>query len=192
MPLYLFSILAAPKWVLKEIKTLQRSFLWGSSGLKRKWALVKWETACLPKKGGGIGLRDPSHNNAVMGAWIWWKWLTKSLKPWASLWTAKYAGNCPMEELIRISETSAVSIMWNSAKQHKNLIQQHSFWEVKNGSNARFWEDSWQQMPKLRDLFPPNHLLEQDMQPHDTIRNFWCNSSHQDYREWLKATQILR
>ena len=96
-----------------------------------------------------------------------------------------------MEELIRISETSTGSIMWNSAKQHKNLIQQHSFWEVKNGSNARFSEDSWQQMPKLRDLFPPNHLLEQDMQPHDTVRNFWHNSSHQDYREWLKATQIL-
>lgn len=28
MPLYLFSILAAPKWVLKELIFLQRSFLW--------------------------------------------------------------------------------------------------------------------------------------------------------------------
>eukprot|EP00253_Pinus_taeda_P030238 PITA_30238 len=41
MPLYLFSILAAPKWVLKGIKQLQRNFLWGSSGPNRKWALVK-------------------------------------------------------------------------------------------------------------------------------------------------------
>ena len=30
------------------------------------------------------------------------------------------------------------------------------------------------------------------MQPKNTVRNFWCNSSHQDYRELLKATQILR
>lgn len=30
MPLYLFSILAAPKWVLKTIRNLQRNFLWGS------------------------------------------------------------------------------------------------------------------------------------------------------------------
>ena len=29
MPLYLFYVLAAPKWVLKDIKTLQRYFLWG-------------------------------------------------------------------------------------------------------------------------------------------------------------------
>eukprot|EP00253_Pinus_taeda_P011590 PITA_11590 len=70
MPLYLFSILSAPKWVLKELKTIQRAFLWGSKGLHRKWALVKWETTCLPKKGGGIGLRDPTHSNAVMGARI--------------------------------------------------------------------------------------------------------------------------
>eukprot|EP00253_Pinus_taeda_P003177 PITA_03177 len=58
MPLYLFSIMAAPKWVLKSIKQLQRNFLWGSSGPNRKWALVKWEKACLPKNTGGIGLRD--------------------------------------------------------------------------------------------------------------------------------------
>jgi len=31
MLLYLFSILAAPKWVLKEIKHIQRSFLWVNS-----------------------------------------------------------------------------------------------------------------------------------------------------------------
>eukprot|EP00253_Pinus_taeda_P018778 PITA_18778 len=85
MSVYLFSIIAAPKWVLKEIKHLQRSFLWGSSGLKHKWALVKWDTTCLPKSSGGTGLRDPSHNNEVMGSRIWWKWLTAPLTPWASL-----------------------------------------------------------------------------------------------------------
>eukprot|EP00253_Pinus_taeda_P018267 PITA_18267 len=144
MPLYLFSILATPKWVLKEIKLLQRSFLWGSIGHKRKWALVKWDTACLPKKGGGIGLRDPSQNNEIMGARIWWKWLMEPLTPWASLWMAKYARNYPAEELIRISKVSIGSLIWNSAKQHRNLIQQHNFWEVKNGNTERFWEDPWQ------------------------------------------------
>lgn len=191
MPLYLFSILVAPKWVLKELKTLQRAFLWGSSGLQRKWALVKWQTACLQKKGGGIGLRDPTHSNAVIGARIWWKWLSGPPTTWALLWTAKYVGNCPREELIRLSETSNGSIIWNSTKQHKNLIQEHSFWEVKNGDQARFWDDSWQQMPKLKNLFPPNVPLEQDLHPQYTVRNFWRNTSHQDYREWLKATQVI-
>eukprot|EP00253_Pinus_taeda_P020347 PITA_20347 len=133
MPLYLFSILAAPKWVLKAIKQMHRNFLWGSSGPNRKWALVKWEKACLPKKAGGIGLRDPEQSNKTMGAKIWWRWLSNSNTPWAVLWTAKYARNLPLEERIRMSEVSKGSIIWNSAIQHRDLIQKHSFWEVKEG-----------------------------------------------------------
>eukprot|EP00253_Pinus_taeda_P017647 PITA_17647 len=85
MPLYLFSVMVAPKWVLKAIKQLQRNFLLGSSGPNRKWALIKWEKATLPKIVGGIGLRDPEHSNIIMGAKMWWKWLTNSDMQWATL-----------------------------------------------------------------------------------------------------------
>lgn len=95
MSLYLFSILAAPKWVLNEIKHLQRSFLWGNSIQKRKWALVKWDTVCLPKGADGTRLRDPSHSNEVMGARIWWKWLIVPFSPWATLWTVKLCKQSP-------------------------------------------------------------------------------------------------
>eukprot|EP00253_Pinus_taeda_P020401 PITA_20401 len=191
MPLYLFSILSAPKWVLKELKTIQRAFLWGSKGLHRKWALVKWETACLPKKGGGIRLLDPTHSNAVMGARIRWRWLSGSLTPWTTLWTTKYVGNCPREELVRISEMSNGSIIWNSSKIHRNLIQQHSFWEVKSGDQARFWDESWQQLPKLRDLFPNIAPAEQDLHPPTTVGNLWSITAQQDIRKWHKASQII-
>lgn len=53
MPLYLFSVLAAPKWVLKSIRNLQRNFLWGSSVLNKKWALVNWNEVCQQKVVGG-------------------------------------------------------------------------------------------------------------------------------------------
>jgi len=81
MPLYLFSILAAPKWVLKDIKNLQSNYLWGGSGKNRKWALLKWDKVCLPKNAGGVGLRDPEHNNKAMGAKIWWRWLANPNTP---------------------------------------------------------------------------------------------------------------
>lgn len=170
MPLYHFSILAAPKWVLKEIKKLQRNFLWGSSGPTRKWALVKWDKVCLLKKAGGIGLWDPSHSNEVMGAKIWWRWLSTPNTPWALLWIAKYASNCPIEERIRMSGVGMGSVIWNSAKQHKSLIQHHIFWEIKNGNTARFWEDSWQQLPKLKDTLSHLHLPEQDLHELDKVR----------------------
>jgi len=192
MPLYLFSILAAPKWVLKEIKKLQRNSLWGNSGPNIKWALVKWDKVCLPKKAGGIGLRDPGHSNAVMGAKIWWRWLSNPNTPWASLWIAKYANNNPLEERIRMSEASSGSVIWNSANQHRKLIQQHSFWEIKDGTTTRFWEDSCKQLPKIKDILSHPHLPKQDLHKLDKVSQFWNHSSTQGYRRWMEAKQILR
>eukprot|EP00253_Pinus_taeda_P015324 PITA_15324 len=191
LPLYLFTLLAAPKWVIKAIKNLQCNFLWGSSGKNRKWALVKWDKVCLPKKSGGIGLRDPTLSNTVMGAKLWWCWLAYPNTPWASLWTAKYANNKPMEDKIRMSELSVGSIIWNAAIQHRYLIQQHCFWEIKDGQTARFWDDSWQQLPKLRDLIqnlPPTHP-----HPHNsvTVHSYWKPSANQKSRQWHQADQIL-
>jgi len=127
MPLYLFSILAATKWVLKAIRNLQRSFLWGSTGLNRKWALVNWKEVCQPKSNGGLGLRDPLQSNITMGARIWWNWLVKPHIPWAKLWKAKYAPRSHWDDLIRISPSISGSMIWNAAKIHSAFIQENSF-----------------------------------------------------------------
>jgi len=191
MPLYLFSILAAPKWVLKEIKNLQRNFLWGGCGENRKWALIKWDKVCLPKKAGGIGLRDPENSNKAMGGKIWWRWLAHPNTPWASLWTSKYANNCPMEERIRMTEMSTGSVIWNSAIQHRNLIQAHCFWEIKNGSSARFWKDSWQQLPKIKDILQDAPFLEREINDLSKVNQFWTTDIAQGFRHWQNASQII-
>lgn len=158
MPLYLFSVLAAPKWVLKIIKNLQCNFLWGSSGQNRKWALVKWTTVCIPKEYGGVALHDPQHSNVVVGARIWWRWLSTPHTPWATLWTTKYANNRPPDKLIRLLPTENGSLIWNAARQHNKMIQKHSFWEIRDGNNAYFWVDSWHQIPRIINLFKPPHI----------------------------------
>eukprot|EP00253_Pinus_taeda_P006105 PITA_06105 len=104
MPLYLFSILAAPKGVLKAIRNLQRNFLWGSTSQNRKWALVKWTEFCKTKSEGGLGLRDPLQSNNTMGAKIWWNWVTKPNIPWTQLWQAKYARDWQGEEYTDIDQ----------------------------------------------------------------------------------------
>lgn len=153
MPLYLFSILVAPIWVLKKIRNLQRNFLWGSSSLNRKWALVKWTKVFTPKNTGGLGLRDPLHSNLTMGARIWWSWVCKPHIPWAHLWQVKYAPRNSQVDLICFSSEAPGSLIWNAAKLHGAFIQAHSFWEIHSGDKAKFWKDSWQQLPKLSSLF---------------------------------------
>ena len=52
------------------MRNLKWSFLWGGTKGKNKWALVNWKDVCTPKSQGGLGLRDPEHNNTIMGAKI--------------------------------------------------------------------------------------------------------------------------
>ena len=42
MPMYLFLVLAALKAIIKQIRNIQRQFLWGGTKDIRKWPLVDW------------------------------------------------------------------------------------------------------------------------------------------------------
>ena len=43
IPTYLLATLAVPKAILKNIRNMQRDFLWSGNNEKRKWGLVNWE-----------------------------------------------------------------------------------------------------------------------------------------------------
>ena len=101
IPTYVFSVLVAPKNFLKTIRAIQRNFLWGSTEVKKKWALVDWETICKPKRAGGLGLRDLEVMNKVFNAKIWWRWVTNKGEPWTHLWHHKYASGWAKSRLIR-------------------------------------------------------------------------------------------
>ena len=46
------------------------------------------------------------------------------------------------------------SQIWNKAWEIRAIVQKHSFWEIRDGNLAWFWEDNWKQEPKLsRDEF---------------------------------------
>jgi len=85
IPIYRLSIIADPKYILGAMRNLQRYFLWGSSKNMKKWAIVAWETTCLPKLKGDLGLRDPETLSQTLGAKIWWHWLTNPYSQWAIL-----------------------------------------------------------------------------------------------------------
>lgn len=149
MPVYLFSLLSAPKSVLKDIRGIQRTFLWGGREEKSKFSLVSWDKICRPKMEGGLGLRDPETLSGVFGSKIWWRWCTYSNEPWARLWHIKYARERPVEQLIRFNMERNGSHIWKKAWEGRLMVQSHCFWEIRSGEDANFWEDSWNQLSKL-------------------------------------------
>ena len=69
-PIYLFSFFRVPNRVMDKLVSIQRQFLWGGGLEQKKIAWVKWDTMCLPKEKGGLGIRDiKSFNLALLEKW---------------------------------------------------------------------------------------------------------------------------
>lgn len=92
---------------------------------------------------------DPSTINMICGAKLWWRWLKEPNLPWARHWKEKYTPECNNQDLIRPQEVLEGSPIWNLARRNRNIGQDHSFWEIRNGETALFLEDAWQQLSRL-------------------------------------------
>ena len=137
MPIYLFSVLSALKSVLREIRHIQHIFLWGGREDKEKFALVSWDSICQPKLKGGFGLREPKLMAEVQGVKVWWRLVSHSSEPWARLWCSKYGSNRPQWQLIHFKEEQQGSPIWTKARGGRKLVQQHNFWEIRDGRKCQ-------------------------------------------------------
>jgi len=80
-------------------------------------------------------------------------------------------------------------MIWNSAKIHCAFIQEYSFWEIHSRNSARFWEDSWQQLPKLASIFHKllwhNHMQHSNL---TKVSQYWQQQALQDFQQWKPAS----
>ncbi|RZC16876.1 Formin-like protein 20 [Glycine soja] len=84
----------------------RRRFLWGGGVEEKKIAWVKWESVCLPKEKGGIGIRDiRKFNYAFLGKWKWSFFYNKG-ELWARILDSKYGDWRHLEEATRGNRAS--------------------------------------------------------------------------------------
>jgi hypothetical protein len=61
MSTYFMTVFKMPKWAHSRIDKFRRSFLWKVDDPKRvkgDHCLINWQTCILPKKWGGLGIKD--------------------------------------------------------------------------------------------------------------------------------------
>jgi hypothetical protein len=100
LPVYMFSALATPIFILTIIRNILRNFLWKGAKDGHKRALVSWKKKCRPKHTRGLGLRDRSILNKVLSEKMWWRRLKRPHDLWVCLWRRKYTPITPNKELI--------------------------------------------------------------------------------------------
>ena len=92
IPIYFFSFFRVPKKVVNKLTRLQRNFLWGGVSEQNKIAWIRWETVCLPKEDGGLGVKDiSSFNLSLLGKWKW-KLFQNQGELWVRVIESKYGG----------------------------------------------------------------------------------------------------
>lgn len=90
LPSYYISIYKMPKGVAKTIDKLQAMFLWGSSEVKRKVHLVRWQELIKPKKQGGLGVRSLSEMNVCLLLKWWWRYGVEDKALWRAVICSQY------------------------------------------------------------------------------------------------------
>eukprot|EP00253_Pinus_taeda_P011321 PITA_11321 len=134
---------------------------------------------------GGLNLIDPLTSNNICGAKLWWRWLTEPHLPWAKHWKEKYTPNCNETDLICLQEVPEGSPIWNLANRNRNIIQDHSFWEIRNGNTTLFWEDAWQQLPHLTTPYLENYKREVQTTGKYKVNQYWSqDTNEQEWRIW--------
>ncbi|PNT77753.1 hypothetical protein BRADI_1g68395v3, partial [Brachypodium distachyon] len=129
MPVYPMMSLDLPGKIIKGVEKICRGFLWkGQKEAKGGHCLVAWDSVCLPKQLGGLGIPNLHPLNLALRAR--WRWLERrdDSKPWRGL-----ALDTP-KEVDDIFEAATSSIMGD-------------------GRSTRFWTDRWLGEERIRDSF---------------------------------------
>jgi len=148
---------AALKGVCARMREIFGKFIWGGPKQQRKWALVSWKNVTKRKEEGGLGVRDPEIINKILGAKLWWRWVQGGNDIWKRIWNQKYNMPETVEGRLRAEEIPKGSSIWELASQNRDTVKDYAFWEIREGSIARFWDEGWQQRDKMKRI---QHLQE--------------------------------
>ena len=138
--LYWCSLFIIPKYTISKIEHSLSSFLWSGNAGSARRAKIKWESVCLPKEEGGLGLRrvkDLNDSNVMKHIWnlfykkdsLWVAWVWRFYMRQGSLWNAKVPTNC--------------SWSWRKILQLRERIRPLIKHKVGDGAATFLWHDSW-------------------------------------------------
>ena len=150
LPMFMMSFFELPRGVLEKIDCFRSRFYWQNDQHKRKYRLAKWEILCQPKIQGGLGIQ----NLAIQNKCLLSKWLFKLLNEdgmWQELLRNKYIKDKTLGSCVK---KPADSHFWKSLMNVKDTFMGFGSFKVKDGSQTRFWVDTWLGNKPLKDKFP--------------------------------------
>jgi hypothetical protein len=167
IPVFYLSYLKVPSLVWKKIRQIQRDFLWGGRRGSKKISWIKWDTVCLPKNKGGLGVRDVRLVNISLLAKWRWKLLDNTQAVWKEVIKGKYGVNAVGKvDLGEDCKPWYSSLWWKDictigTNLEINWFSRNVVKIVGNGECTSFWRDVWAGGISLKDRFPRLYLISE-------------------------------
>ncbi|GJX24670.1 uncharacterized protein Tco_0230966 [Tanacetum coccineum] len=129
-----------PIRIIQDIDYLIRGFLWCHGDMKQGKAKVAWESLCLPKFEGGLGVRNlEKFNTALMTTHIWNILMHKE-----SMWVRWiHAYKLKGRSFWDVPALCNVNWGWRKILQIRDIVRPFVWHRIGNGLNTSFWFDAW-------------------------------------------------
>jgi len=153
-----------PKGVLKKLNHYRSRFFWqGGLDKKKKYHLAKWDILCRPKDQGGLGVIDLEvQNKCLLSKWI--VNLLNSEDTWQSLLRNKYLST---KSLPQVQAKPNDSHFWRGLMKIKEEVLACGSFQIKDGKQTRFWEDTWVGQRPIKEQYPSIYNIAR--QPHASV-----------------------
>lgn len=130
-PLHIALVIPLSSKTFLQIEWLMRNLLWSVDPIKSGSNYVRWETICLPKSEGGMGLRRLKELKKACLLKLGWSAVTKT-SLWAKWFSAKY---CRGNSIWHPCNPKNGSTSWKKIRSLSSLLQCNSRWAVGNGKS---------------------------------------------------------
>lgn len=140
------SVFMLPKGCIDNIESLCARFLWAGNIEKKGIAKVAWTTVFLPKKEGGLGIRNLTVWNIVLGLKFIWLLLSAADSLWVDWHKSIHLdGNWFWSILPATTDSWA----WKRLLKLRPVALQFCNTVLGNGMNTSFWLDVWTPLGQL-------------------------------------------
>jgi hypothetical protein len=151
LPSYAMSTFLLPMSFCNELDRIFRNFWWGFPAKKsRNLSLKAWDSLCIPKLLGGLGLRKMREVNLALVSKLGWKLLTKTDSLWVSQLHCKYLKSCTF--LSPPSLSSSSSWLWKGILKTLPFISKGACHKIHSYSSLPIWSSNW--IPTITALTP--------------------------------------
>ncbi|XP_026442036.1 uncharacterized protein LOC113341341 [Papaver somniferum] len=142
MGMFQMQILKLPETTIHHMDSIQRRYWWNNFTNDHPRHLIGWKKVCVPKRFGGLCLKNLTNYNSALLAKLAWQLLHNQDAIWEKLLKGKYLPHNDLQ-FFPTPETNNSSWVWQSICVGLEIVLRNAKWQVGNGTRINIWTANW-------------------------------------------------